>query len=124
MKELAEEHLVHAAKDVSVAGMVGTAGMMLEYSGKGGLLNIDSIDSTRPNAVEIEDWLRMFVSLGFLVSVSPEKLPQLVQVVEKHSLTAAKIGEVDESMRVRLRLGDEIRVLFDFTAGPILTPKN
>ena len=124
MNELAEQYLVHAAKDVSVAGMVGTASMMLEYSGKGGLLDIDLIDSTRPPSVEIEDWLRMFVSLGFLVSVSPNALVQLGKVVEKHDLRATRIGEVDDSLKVRLRLGEESRVLFDFATGPILTPKN
>jgi selenophosphate synthetase-related protein len=124
MNELAERHILTASKDVSVAGVVGTAVMMLEYSGKGGMLDLDSIDKSRPPEVPLEDWLRMYISLGFLVAVPSKYLSQLEQIAKNHALTSCPIGVVDKSCEVKLSLNKEERTVFDFTKGPVLTPKN
>jgi selenophosphate synthetase-related protein len=124
MNELADSHLLTAAKDVSVAGVVGTAGMMLEYSGCGGTLSLDSLDSSRPKEIPLEDWIRMFLSLGFLVATSEENLSEVTRVASRHKLAIAVIGHVDDSKSFKLRLGDDERVLFDFAKGGVLTPKN
>ncbi|MGY5864934.1 MAG: AIR synthase-related protein [Candidatus Thorarchaeota archaeon] len=124
MNSLANEHILTASKDVSVAGVVGTAAMMLEYSGRGGVLDLNAIDSSKPSGIGLEDWIRMFISLGFLVATPKENLERLQEIVSKHGLTSTMIGWVDDSNEVRLRLGDDERVLFDFSKGGVLTPKN
>jgi hypothetical protein len=124
MNKLAEQHLVAAAKDVSVAGLVGTAGMLLEYSGKGGFLDLDAVDSTRPKSIELEDWVRMYVSLGFLVAVNPENVPMVTKVAHECGLGAVRVGEVDNTLSLRLRLSKEEQVMFDYSEGPLLTPKS
>jgi len=124
MNSLASERLLTASKDVSVAGVVGTAAMMLEYSGRGGVLDLDAIDSSRPSGIDFEDWIRMYISLGFLVATQRENLESLQEIVLKHGLSSTVIGVVDDSKEVRLRLGEEERVLFDFSKGGVLTPKN
>ncbi|MHA1768744.1 MAG: AIR synthase related protein [Candidatus Thorarchaeota archaeon] len=124
MNDIAKTHLVNASKDVSVAGVIGTAVMMLEYSGKGGVLSIDALDLSRPESIPLEDWLRMFISLGFLLSVPSEAVSKITDLAEKHSLTAVPIGAVTDTQTVVLRLGEESRLLFDFSEGPVLTPKN
>jgi selenophosphate synthetase-related protein len=124
MNELAGAQKLTAAKDVSVAGVIGTAGMMLEYSGCGGTLSLDALDSSKPVEIPLEDWIRMFISLGFLVATSNENLPEVKRVTSRHKLTTAVIGHVDDSKSFKLRLGDDERVLFDFTKGGVLTPKN
>jgi selenophosphate synthetase-related protein len=124
MNSLANKNILTASKDVSVAGVIGTAAMMLEYSGRGGILNLDAIDSSRPSDIEFEDWIRMFISLGFLVATKRENLGHLQDIVSKHELTSTVIGIVDDSSEVKLRLNDEERVLFDFSKGSVITPKN
>lgn len=123
MNRLAQQHLVTAAKDVSVAGLVGTAGMLLEYSGKGGFLDLDAVDSTRPKSIELEDWVRMYVSLGFLVTVNPRNVSLVTKVARECGLTAVRVGEVDNTLSLRLRLSTEEQVMFDYSEGPLLTPK-
>ncbi|MGY5876723.1 MAG: AIR synthase-related protein, partial [Candidatus Thorarchaeota archaeon] len=123
MNELAESGILNAAKDVSVAGVIGTVGMMLEFSGMGGVVEIDSIDSARPKSIPLDDWLRMFISLGFLISLDPTHFSQLSQIAENHGLVAIKIGQVDDISSLRLRWGRDERVMFDFSKGPLLTPK-
>ena len=124
MNELASEHLLTAAKDVSVAGVIGTAGMMLEYSGRGGTLNIDSLDSSRPSDIPLEDWIRMFISLGFLVATSEDNLLKVKRIAEEHGLSIAVIGCADDSKAVKLKLGDEELVFFDFSESGVFTPKD
>ena len=123
MNHLAEEKILHSSKDVSVAGVVGTAGMMLEYSGCGGVVEIDAIDSIRPDAIPLDDWLRMFISLGFLVSAPLENLDLLRSIAETHGMFSAVIGQADNTQVFRLKWNDEERVMFDYTKGPVLTPK-
>jgi selenophosphate synthetase-related protein len=124
MNGLAHEQLLTAAKDVSVAGVIGTAGMMLEYSGCGGTLNLDALDSSRPDNIPLDDWVRMFISLGFLVAASDKNLPEVKRIVEEHGLEITMIGKADNSKTVKLKLGDDERVIFDFSEGGVFTPKN
>ena len=124
MNKLAAEQLLTAAKDVSVAGVIGTAGMMLEYSGCGGTLSLDNLDSSRPSEIPLNDWIRMFISLGFLVATSKKNLAEVQRIAEEHDLVATVVGQADESKAVKLKLGDEECVFFDFSEGGVLTPKN
>ncbi len=123
MNDIAERHLVTASKDVSVAGIAGTAAMMLEYSGKGGIIDLDLIDRARPKNVVLEDWLRMYISLGFLVATKEENFPDLKQVANEHDLSACRIGSVDDTRKVKLSMSGKSLVMFDFTKGPVLTPR-
>jgi len=123
MNDIAVRNLVTASKDVSVAGIAGTAAMMLEYSGKGGIIDLDLIDRARPKDIILEDWLRMYISLGFLVATKEENLPVLKQVAKEHDLSACRIGSVDDTRKVKLAMSGDSRVMFDFTKGPVLTPR-
>ncbi len=124
MNELAKRKLVKASKDISVAGVVGTASMMLEYSGMGGVIDLDAIEKSRPQEIPLDDWLRMYISLGFLLAAREENLAEIRDVAEKHGLAACKIGVVDSSKIVKLKLDSEDCIMFDFTKGSVLTPKN
>ena len=55
---IAERELAQAAKDVSNAGILGTVSIMMENSGKGALIELDSIP--RPVEIELSDWLVCF----------------------------------------------------------------
>jgi selenophosphate synthetase-related protein len=124
MNSLAKEHILTASKDVSVAGVIGTAAMMLEYSGRGGVLDLDAIDAFKPSGIGFEDWIRMYISLGFLVAIQKANLDRLQEIVSKHGLSSTMIGFVDDSNEVKLRMSDAEKVLFDFSKGGVLTPKN
>jgi putative N-acetyltransferase (TIGR04045 family) len=59
----------HAAKDVSMAGIVGTAGMLAEASGCGVELAVDAIP--RPRAARLADWLTCFPGYAVLTADNP-----------------------------------------------------
>jgi selenophosphate synthetase-related protein len=123
MNELASEQLLTASKDISVAGLVGTAGMMLEYSGKGGVIDLGAVDATRPQPIDLNDWIRMYISLGFLVAASNSNLDRIIKIAEAHEMTTAKIGVVDDGRSLRLKLASEEAIMFDYSEGPLLIPK-
>lgn len=123
MNDIAERNIVTASKDVSVAGIVGTAAMMLEYSGMGGIIDLNLINRARPQNIILEDWLRMYISLGFLVATKKENLPELKRITKEHELSACQIGNVDDTREVKLTMDGENKIMFDFTKGPVLTPR-
>jgi putative N-acetyltransferase (TIGR04045 family) len=59
----------HAAKDVSMAGIVGTGGMLAEASGCG--LDLDLAAIPRPSAATFADWLTCFPGFAVLTADAP-----------------------------------------------------
>jgi putative N-acetyltransferase (TIGR04045 family) len=58
-----------AAKDVSMAGIVGTLGMLAEAGGCGAVLDV--ADVPRPSAASTGDWLTCFPGFGMLTAEDP-----------------------------------------------------
>ncbi|GJE79498.1 sll0787 family AIR synthase-like protein [Methylorubrum thiocyanatum] len=116
---LAEEGLACAAKDISMAGVVGTALMLLECSGVGGLIDLDAIP--RPDDVPLARWLTAFPSFGYLVSVRPGRTPAVLARFAERGIAAASIGRLDASRVARVRQGvGEEAVVWDFVASPLI----
>jgi AIR synthase-related protein len=59
----------HAAKDVSMAGVVGTLGMLAEASGCGAVLDVAAVP--RPAGAGVGDWLTCFPGFGMLTTDVP-----------------------------------------------------
>ena len=85
---------------------------------------MDSLDEFRPTDIPLDDWIRMFISLGFLVATSENNLPQVKQIAEAHGLSTVVIGQADDSKTVKLRLGNEECIFIDFSESGVFTPKN
>jgi AIR synthase-related protein len=110
--KIAEQKLALSAKDISMAGVVGTALMLLEASRLGGVININAVP--RPPSVPLERWLLAFPSYGYLLSVRPENTNAVIEEFAARGIAAAAIGSTDSSRIVRLRNGAEDAVLWRF----------
>ncbi len=113
LPEIAEANLSAAAKDISMAGTVGTALMLLEASGLGGVIDLDQIP--RPPQIPLERWLLAFPSFGFLLSVQPENAAAVIARFTSRGIAANAVGATDASRIVRLLHGAEESVLWRFT---------
>jgi uncharacterized protein len=113
LPEIAEAGLCGAAKDISMAGMIGTLLMLLEASRLGGVIDIAAIP--RPSGIGLESWLLAFPSFGFLLSVGPEHLDAVLGRFTGRGIAAAAIGVTDASRVVRLRDAGEEQTLWRFT---------
>jgi len=111
---LAAAGAIHACKDVSNAGVAGTALMLLEASRAGGVIDLDALPA--PAGATLERWLASFPSYGFLLAVSPERSAEVVQAVSARDLACAQIGRVDGSRSLRLARGGHEALLWDLGA--------
>jgi uncharacterized protein len=117
MRELGERHLVTAGKDISNPGLLGTLAMLLETSGIGAVVDLDFIPV--PAGIRISDWLKMYPGMGFVVTVKPENVHDVIDVFRDRGLTAAKIGLAGEDRRLVIRQGAKEAVLFDFAKDTV-----
>jgi AIR synthase-related protein len=88
-----------AAKDVSMAGIAGTLGMLAEASGCGAVLEVASVP--RPPDASMGDWLTCFPGFG-LVTAAPSGAPALAA----GPAVSAVCGELVPGAGVRLRWPD------------------
>ena len=113
MCTIAKERLVTACKDMSNPGCIGTVGMLLESSGKGGFVDIDKIP--RPEGVDGIQWILAYQGYGFVFSCRPENSQRLIDLFRTVDVDAAVVGKVEESDEFLLKSGSSLKVLFDFS---------
>ena len=89
----------HAAKDVSMAGVVGTLGMLAEASGCGAQLEVSAIP--RPTGAALADWLTCFPGFAMLTCDAPGAPP-----VQAGDAVSAHCGELETTPGIRLRWPD------------------
>lgn len=88
-----------AAKDVSMAGIVGTLGMLAEASGCAAVLDV--ADVPRPREAAVGDWLTCFPGFAMLTADDPAAPP-----LPAGPATGAVCGELAEGQGVGLRWPD------------------
>lgn len=126
LPQLAERGLCEAAKDISMAGVLGTSLMLLECSGVGARIDLDAIP--RPDGVDFERWLSAFPSYGFLLSVRDEHVDEVHACFAQRGLACATIGSVDASREVVLTQQGDSALLWNFResafiGAPVGEPK-
>ncbi|MDE8344452.1 MAG: sll0787 family AIR synthase-like protein [Acidocella sp.] len=99
---IAEAGLCSAAKDISMAGIIGTAMMLLEASQCGAEINLATIP--KPPHILLEDWLMAFPSFGFLLSALPTQTNTIINMFAGSNIAAAVIGNVNASSHVKIRV--------------------
>ena len=115
---LAEGGLCDAAKDISNAGAIGTALMLLECSEVGGVIDVHAIP--RPEGVPLLRWLQSFPSYGYVFSVRPEHEAAVADHFESRGIACASVGEVTASTQVWLRDEAGRALLWDVAAQPFI----
>jgi putative N-acetyltransferase (TIGR04045 family) len=102
----------HAAKDVSMAGVIGTAGMLAEASGCGAELDVAAIP--RPHGIAAGDWLTCFPGFAMVTADAPSAPPP-----RAGAATGARCGRLTAEPGVRLRWPDG--ALTTILADPAVT---
>jgi len=119
---LAEDDLCAAAKDISMAGAIGTTLMLLESSGVGATIDVAAIP--RPTQVPLERWLQVFPSYGFILSIESHRVAEVVERFSRRQIAAAPIGLVQAGSELWLAMGEKKELLWDHAQEPFIGTGN
>lgn len=111
LAQAAEQEVAVAAKDVSMAGMIGSLAMLLEATGLGATVDLDTVPL--PSGVLMHEWLSCFPCLVFLVTTPGEKVAALTDLFAARELSAVRIGTLDDTGLVQVAAADDSVVVFD-----------
>ncbi|MFM0717548.1 sll0787 family AIR synthase-like protein [Paraburkholderia strydomiana] len=120
LPQLAENGLCDAAKDISMAGTLGTALMLLECSQVGARIDLDAIP--KPADVPLARWVTAFPSFGYLLSVREAYVESVQARFEARSLACVEICTVDATREALVHRGDDVAVLWDFSGESFIVP--
>jgi uncharacterized protein len=99
-----------AAKDISMAGLVGSLAMLLEWSRLGVTVDLEQVP--HPPGVAMKDWLTCFPAYGFLLCVPQGREADCLAPFHARGLDATVVGMIDKSGLLALRSGEvEVTVL-------------
>jgi len=102
---------VAAAKDVSMAGLVGSLAMLLECNRLGASLDLDALPV--PAGVTLRQWLTCFPCFAFLLCVPAGAERDCLRAFAGRGLAAAVTGTVDATGELRLHRAGQTGVAFD-----------
>ena len=111
LAEVAESGAALAAKDVSMAGLLGSLAMLLEPTGCGARLALEAVP--RPAGVGLADWTAAYLSYGFLLSAPPERAAACEAMFRARGLACAQAGTIDGTGRIVVHLDDAEAEILD-----------
>jgi len=102
---------VAAAKDVSMAGLVGSLAMLLECNRLGVCVDLDALPV--PAGVTVEQWVTCFPCLAFLLCVPSGREEDCLRAFGRRGLAAAPVGTLDDTGALRLSSAGQTQTVFD-----------
>jgi selenophosphate synthetase-related protein len=114
LAELAAAGAAVAAKDVSMAGLVGSLAMLLEPGRLG--VTVDLAHLPVPDGVPLGDWLSCFPAYAFLLTCPAERVEDCLAGFRGRGLTAAALGDLDGTGQVRLAGPGGVVTVFDLAS--------
>lgn len=117
---LAEAGLCDAAKDISMAGLIGTAIMLMECSKVGAHIHLNQVPI--PPDVPMLRWLSAFPSFGFILSVRPEHVEAVEARFKARFLACQEIGVVNDAKTVTLEYQGNTETVWDFNTSNFILP--
>lgn len=115
---IAEDGLSRTAKDISMAGVLGTALMLAECSGVG--MSITLEDIPRPEHAPMERWLSAFPSYGYLLTARPEHAKAVMARFHKRGIAAAVIGRCNSTRRLDVTWAGQTETFWDLAQTPLM----
>jgi selenophosphate synthetase-related protein len=100
-----------AAKDVSMAGLIGSLAMLLEWGRLGVEVDVDALP--RPPGVALDAWLMCFPAFAFWLCAPPGRAAECVDAFAGRGLDVAVVGELDDSGRLSITRCDEQATVLD-----------
>lgn len=116
LPRLAEAQWLHAAKDISNAGVLGSLLMLLEATGSGADIDLQQLPC--PSEADLERWLQVFPSYGFLMTLDEADWANVQAAFAFEGVRCERIGRVTDSAELSVQHGLQRRTFWDLNAQP------
>lgn len=113
LAELADAGLAVAAKDVSMAGFLGSLAMLLEPTRCGAVIELSNVP--RPDEIALPEWLGLFPSYGFFICATEAAVGSVIEAFSMRGIACAEVGALDNTARLVVRLGKHEAQLLDLS---------
>jgi hypothetical protein len=100
-----------AAKDVSMAGLLGSLAMLLEYGRLGATVALDAVP--RPAGIPLPLWVVAFPAFSFLLCAPSGRVEDCRRPFLERGLSCEPVAVLNGSGELRVRLGDAEAHLLD-----------
>lgn len=117
LAKAAADGAVEAAKDVSMAGPLGSLAMLLEFTRCGA--EVDMRKHPVPQDTDPLQWLISFPTYAFWLATAPEKVPDCQKIFEANGLICAPVGKVTAGGNLALLDGEHSRTLIDLESESV-----
>ncbi|MEX3010636.1 AIR synthase related protein [Hoeflea sp. TYP-13] len=117
LAQVAAEGAAVAAKDVSMAGSLGSLAMLLEFTRCGA--NVDLRRHPMPADTDPLRWLVSFPTYAFWLTADPDRVADCAGIFESKGLICAQVGEVTGGGALVLEDGDHRRTLIDLSSESV-----
>ncbi|MGQ0481908.1 MAG: AIR synthase related protein [Pseudonocardia sp.] len=117
LADIADSGVCVAAKDISMAGLVGSLAMMLECGPFGVTLDLDAVP--KPPGIGWERWLTCFPSFGFLLTTPADRADDCADAFHQRGLAAHEVGRIDDTGRLDLRLAGHTATVLDLRSAAV-----
>lgn len=104
---------VAAAKDVSMAGLLGSLAMLLECNRLGVCVDLDALPV--PAGMTVEQWVTCFPCLAFLLCVPPGREEECLRAFGRRGLAVAPVGVLDDTGALRVSSAGRTETVFDLS---------
>jgi selenophosphate synthetase-related protein len=108
---IAASGLASSAKDISMAGLIGSLAMLLEWGSFGANIDLDVLPT--PPGVTLAQWCNCFPCFGFLLTCDPDTTTSCVDVLLGAGLAAAKVGAINTTGIITVSVGSDSRTALD-----------
>jgi len=120
LPKIAEVGLCDTARDISMAGTLGSLLMILDLSSVGARIDMNAIPQPAAARERYFDWLLGFPSYGFILCVRPPHVPTVQNIFSAHAISCAVIGQVTADRQVFVQRGNEEALLRDLAADSFM----
>lgn len=114
IQKISNDNFVSSGKDISNPGIIGTIGMLCEYSNVGSIIDIDKILIPNNADIDIINWLKIHPSSGFIFTLDNKFKKQTINILNEAGFSTSVIGIIDSTKIVKLKKENQIINLFDF----------
>jgi AIR synthase-related protein len=120
LPRLAEAQWLHAAKDISNAGVLGSLLMLLETTGCGADIDLQRLPCPNDTdaGVDWARWLQVFPSYGFLMTLDEADWPNVQAAFAFEGLRCERIGSITDSGELTVQHGLQRRTFWDLNEQP------